>query len=526
MNNIRTSILKRNFIANFGGLFFNSLISLILVPIYLHYLGVEAYGLIGFLTSLQIILNILDFGLGATTNREVAQRLNFPNLWNEIRTLIRTLEVVYLAMGALVATTIIFLSGVIATRWLNLNNFSEETTRLAIVIFGLIVALRWPVSLYSGALKGLERQPTINAISVIATLFRTSSTLIAIVAFHKKLEAFLLCQMGSALLELILLAIFTWRYLPNRGEFKPYFNLKSLKFVWRFAFQVTLISISIVIIKQLDKVLISKLLPIDQLGYYMTATQASGALYLFIGPLFNAIYPRFSSLISKNDFDRLGQIYHRSSQIISFVIAPLAAILIFFSHDVLLIWTRSGTVANLADWPLSLLAFGTMLSASMNTSYALQLSSGLNWIPLYMSWTSLIALVPIIYFSILHFGLTGGAFGWALWNLFYFLTMPILTHRYILRGHLRRWYFQDTLPFILSGLTIFGLLFSLHYFYPGLENNPRNVIFLICLGILIYIIFVFIYHAPLRSYFGNLVSYFFQLGKGRFAEKGYEKLNS
>ena len=43
------------------------------VPLYIHYLGVEAWGLVGLMTMLQALLTLLDMGLTPTLSREMAR---------------------------------------------------------------------------------------------------------------------------------------------------------------------------------------------------------------------------------------------------------------------------------------------------------------------------------------------------------------------------------------------------------------------------------------------------------------------
>ncbi|HNV87289.1 MAG TPA: oligosaccharide flippase family protein, partial [Candidatus Omnitrophota bacterium] len=72
------SILKKNIVANYAGQIFSVLIGIFLVPVYLRFLGVEVYGLIGFFASLQMLLNIFDLGLSTTVSREIACRMPVP----------------------------------------------------------------------------------------------------------------------------------------------------------------------------------------------------------------------------------------------------------------------------------------------------------------------------------------------------------------------------------------------------------------------------------------------------------------
>jgi O-antigen/teichoic acid export membrane protein len=88
-------MLKKNIIANFFGKLWPSLLGLFLVPVYLKYLGVEAYGLIGFFVSLQGLISFLDLGLSTTANREVAMGKRFIDRQEKTRNVIRTLEIIY-----------------------------------------------------------------------------------------------------------------------------------------------------------------------------------------------------------------------------------------------------------------------------------------------------------------------------------------------------------------------------------------------------------------------------------------------
>ncbi len=64
--------VKKNIAANVAGSAWSAIAGLIFAPIYIHYLGVEAYGVIGVFISLQAVLSILDMGLATTLNREMA----------------------------------------------------------------------------------------------------------------------------------------------------------------------------------------------------------------------------------------------------------------------------------------------------------------------------------------------------------------------------------------------------------------------------------------------------------------------
>ena len=65
--------LKKNIAANYVSQIYLIVISIAILPIYMKYMGAEAYGLVGFFAMLQGLFALLDFGLTPTISRQTAQ---------------------------------------------------------------------------------------------------------------------------------------------------------------------------------------------------------------------------------------------------------------------------------------------------------------------------------------------------------------------------------------------------------------------------------------------------------------------
>ena len=493
-------IFQKNIISNFCATAWTAILSLALVPVYLHYLGLEAYGLIGFFVSLQAVIGVLDLGLSVTANREIARRAASPELSQDSCNLVRTLEVIYAITGLLIALALFAGSSWVAGQWVRTVTISTETVRLSIIIFSITVALRWPVSLYTGVLRGLEKQVPLNwTVIGITTLKGVGSAIVAIF-FSPTIQAYLLWQLAAGTVEVVHMARMAWRMLPLNG-YRRSFDLSVLRAVWRFTAGVGTISILAAILKQLDKILISKLLPLEQLGYYTVASMAGTGLYLFVTSIFNAAFPRFASLVSNSDTVSLAELYHKVAQFLSFLVAPVAGVLVFFSYELLLLWTRSEVVASNAYAALSVLALANMFNAMMNVPYALQLASGLTWIPLWSNGLSVVLIAPAIYFLVIRYGIVGGAIAWAVINISSYFITPHIFHRYVLPGHKTAWILKDTLPFMSAGLGVFGGLYLCKLFVYG-ELLTYIMMFA---GFPVYACLVLLISKEFRSHVKNLV---------------------
>jgi O-antigen/teichoic acid export membrane protein len=220
---------------------------------------------------------------------------------------------------------------------------------------------------------------------------------------------------------------------------------------------MNIVTVLAVVLTQLDKVLLSKLLPLEQLGYYTVAGTAAAALSIITQAIATAAFPRFASQVVLGDQEGLARNYHEISRLMSFLVACPAFTLVFFSHDILLQWTRSSVIAREVALAMSLLAIGNMLHAMLNVPYQLILASGHTWISIAVNAIAIVVLVPLMIVLIPKWGTAGAATAWLIWNIFGFLAMPWLLHRVVLQGHKADWYFRDTLPFLVTGLVCFSV---------------------------------------------------------------------
>ena len=91
--------LKRNIAVNYASQLYTTLIGILLVPLYLQYMGSEAFGLVGFFAMLQAWFNLLDLGLTPTIARESARFLGGAMPALAYRRLYRSLSVVFMVIA-------------------------------------------------------------------------------------------------------------------------------------------------------------------------------------------------------------------------------------------------------------------------------------------------------------------------------------------------------------------------------------------------------------------------------------------
>ena len=436
-----TASVRVNLIANLAGRAWTVIVRVVFVPIYLHYLGVEAFALIGIHTTLTGVLAVLDLGLSATLTRELA-RLSLDENRQEARDLARTLEIIYWTVGMVVAVGIASASGWIATRWLHAQGLTPSTVQVALVTMAAVIGLQWPTSLYTGGLLGLQRHAELNGITAAAVTVQNVGAALVLRFGSPTIIAYFLWQIVSGGILVGALWWHMWRQLSQHREV-GHVRFSLLATRWRFAGGMSGIALNSTILSYGDKVLLSRLLPLTEFGYYTFAFSVVTILSHIAVPVYTAVYPRLVQFAAQSDESASASLYHVASQIVSVLLVPVAVLMVAFPRELLVLYTGNAVLADRAAPLLRLLAVGVGLNGIMLLPLALQLANG--WTSLTF-WKSVVAGLlygPVLVLLIHRYAAAGAALAFIALNASYVLIEIPLMHRRLLRSEMLRWYWGD-----------------------------------------------------------------------------------
>ncbi len=450
------STLKKNILANLVGKTWSGLVWLVFLPVYLKFMGVEAYGLVGFYLSLTAMLVMLDPGLSTTINRELARLSVQEEKRETMRNLLRSAEGVYWAIALVIGVVLVAVAPLIAYYWLTPENLSLDAVRDAVTLIGLTIAFQWPSALYTGGLSGLQHQVLLNVASGTIMTLRAVGAVLVLWLVSPTAQAFFAWQLFAGLLHTTVLGFFLWRSLPQTRH-HPRFDIKLLKGLWRFSSGAWGIGFFGALLGQMDKIILSAVLPLAAFGYYSVAALVSSSLYYLVAPVTSSVFPRFAQLANPQTRDELAQTYHKSCQLAAVATLPATVLVVLFPSEILGLWTRDAQVAQEGRIVLSLLMAGTALNALVQLPYYLQLASGLVELGFYTNLLSVIVTVPCMYFFATRYGAAGGAAVWLVLNLSHFLIVVPLMHRFTSKVETWRWYVVDTLLPLGACVLIVGL---------------------------------------------------------------------
>jgi O-antigen/teichoic acid export membrane protein len=395
--------------------------------------------------TLQATFNsFLDFGLSVTINRELARFTALPEKIGQTRDLVRTIEIGYWAIGLLIGIGLTLSAPFIADYWIQSENIPAQTVKTVIALMGVVTFIQWPLTFYQGGLVGLQKMVTLNGINAVFITLRAVGAILLLWIFSQAVIVFFLWQAIISVFQVGFTAFLLWRSLPA-SDHAPAFHSSLLRDTWRFTAGISATSFVNFFLEQADKVILSKILSLELFGYYSLATTLNSQFQLIGAQIVRPLFPRFSALIASNATEELRNIYHKSCQLISVAILPLAAVIALFSPRLIQIWTQDSTIAAMTAPIVALLFISTALINLIDVPYFLALAYGWTRLGFFQQVISVMVLVPVMLALVFYLGGLGAALTRVILSLGYVIFIPPIVHRKfpLLRGELKRWYFSD-----------------------------------------------------------------------------------
>jgi len=436
--------LGRNLAANYVGRTWTAILGIVLIPIYIRLIGIEAYGLVGFFSTLSSVIGVLDLGIGFTLTRELSRRSANSELIGSQRDLVRTFEIVYWTIAFLAGLIVMILAPFIANTWINAQGLSPESVLRAVQLMGISIVFQFPMFLYQGGLMGLQKQVLVNSILVLTGTIRGGGAILILRLVSPTIQAFFAWQVAMSIVGSIVFLLVMWSNLPLASE-RPIFRYHIISEVWKYAAAISVNGIIGIVLSQLDKIILSKMLSLRMFAYYSIAGTATAAIWMIIGPFNSAIFPHLVRLHEKSEPEELSRQFHLYSQVLSLCLFPVSAILILFSREILLLWMKDPSIVENTHLIFSLLVFGTMLNGIVSVPACSAPAFGWPLLVTYTNSIQAIVIIPLIIGMVYWLQGVGAAIAWIVLNSTYVLFMVPLFFRRFLAREKRQWYWQDIL---------------------------------------------------------------------------------
>jgi O-antigen/teichoic acid export membrane protein len=474
-------MILRNTIFNYFGQAYTTICGIIVTPLYMLYTSPEEFGLIGLFLILNASIYLLSSGLMPILARQAAifrgrgaaYATEFFNLLRGVEWLSGFLAVVTLAACFLGSDWLL-------NNWLNSEDLQQEVGVYSLQAMGFILASRWIITGHSSGLLGLERQVTLNQISVLFTTLKWLGGLALMASGLFGIIDFFIYQAALSGLETVVTAVLFYRAIPTRnpdqnGTVEASSQTASFIATIKVNLPFTLGTFYTVIVwamlTQYDKILASRTMSLDLYGYFAYAVLLANGVSRIAQPIGQAILPRLTIYVSEGDNDSANTLYSQATQYMAVASLSVAVIFAFFAEEVIFAISGNSPMASGGGIFLAWFGLGSGIATLSSLLLMIQNAYGNIRIHIIASTIFMAVQVPLITYIALNLEAYWMGVAWATTSLIVFLITAPIVHLKFSGIPLSRWLLRDIgLPLLgafIAALACFeaDLITSRHEFY-------------------------------------------------------------
>lgn len=443
--------MRRNIIANYASQLYSAGIGILILPLYIKYMGAEAYGLVGFFTMLQAWFALLDLGLTPTIARETARYHGGSMSALHYRQLFRALSTIFVGIAVIGGTVLWLLAEPIAYKWLQVETLSMNAVVVAVQIMAVSVALRWLGGLYRGVITGSERLVWLSGFNAIIATLRFPAVFITMWQYGFTPTVFFWHQLAVAIVEVLGLYLMSNRLKPviTKDEIIGW-SIQPVKPVLKFALTIAFTSSVWVLVTQTDKLILSGILPLAEYGFFTLAVLVASGIMILSAPVSTVIMPRMARLHAEGKHGEMIQVYRNATQLVSVVVGSASLTIAFFAEPLLYAWTGDREIASNAAPILTLYALGNGVLAVSAFPYYLQYALGNLRYHLIGNLVTVVTLIPAIIWAASEYGGVGAGWAWLGINSLYLILWVGYVHHKLQPGVHVGWLVKDILSYLIS----------------------------------------------------------------------------
>ena len=457
--------LKLNILASYASQIYLVVISIAILPVYMKYMGAEAYGLVGFFAMLQGLFNLLDFGLTPTISRQTAQYNAGVETALGFRQLFRSLSLIFSCIALIGGGLLFYFDSYITTHWLKFESLNVSDVLFCLEIMAVCVALRWMTGLYRGVISGFERIVWLSVSSIVIATLRFPGVLLYMYFFGFTVKSFFVFQLIVAVLEFAILAFKAQILLPKLNQSARIgWSLQPVKPLLSFALTIAFTSSVWVLLTQLDKFVLSGILPLSEYGYFTLAVLVAGGILQIGAPISSAIMPRMARLHGEQNHAELKAIYIGATEFVAVIVVTAGIVLAMLAKPVLYVWTGDAFLAEKTAPILQLYTLGNAVLVLGAFPYYLQYAKGNLRLHFIGNLVTAIVLIPAIIWAAKNYGAIGAGWAWLSIQLAYLIFWVSYVHK-VIEPRINLQWFKAFLPSVCSvsllcGVVMYSVSFS------------------------------------------------------------------
>jgi O-antigen/teichoic acid export membrane protein len=327
-------LLARNTVWNLVGNGVPLIVAVFSIPILIHGLGKDRFGVLTLAWALIGYASLFDIGLGRALTQLVAKKLGSGES-HEIPALAWTSLLLMLALGAVGALAIIAISPWLVHHALKVPEGIQQEVLRAFYLLGLALPAVIATAGLRGLLEAHQRFDLITALRIPTGVFTFVGPLMAL-PFSRSLGPVVGILVAGRFLGCLAHLLVCLKVIPELRQ-RVTWHGPSAGPLLRFGGWITVSNIVGPLMVTLDRFLIGGLLSTTAVAYYATPYEVVTKLWLIPGALMGVMFPAFSASFEQ-DRKRTTALYRRCVKYVFLVLLPVVLLTVVLAHRGLALW--------------------------------------------------------------------------------------------------------------------------------------------------------------------------------------------
>ena len=330
--------LKIGALLSYVNMAFHILIGLIYVPLLLHFLSVEEYGLYQLIGSLVAYLSVMDFGLSGTITRFYSQRLALNDKDGQENVLAISL-IIYIVIAGIVCLAGIVLYNLVETVYGATLSLSEiDAAKSMMVLLVINVALTIPSNVFISAITSHERFVFLRLVTIIQNILKP---FVVVAVLMYKAEALSIVQVQVVFNVIVIVMNIWYAFAKVKVKIKLHaFDRILVKSMLGFSFFIFLTALVDQVYWKTGQLILGAVAGTASVAVFSIAIMLDLYYIQFSTGINSVFLPRLSRLAAlSDDMTEMNQLFIKAGRIQFSLLGLILSGFILFGRQFLLLWT-------------------------------------------------------------------------------------------------------------------------------------------------------------------------------------------
>lgn len=361
-----------NAITNYGRALIQGLVSFLLVPFIVRYIGSDSYGVVLLAIAAYGMIMLLGMGLSKAVIKYFAQERAKEKI--DLINVIFNSSLLWFFIIGLFGSIVTFFLGLYFDSIFNKISLSlVEQGRLSMYIISITIVPCVVLDVFKGILSGEQRYDIVNFIGTTSAVLRALVIVAYFLLVKPSLIAVVIVFSVFYIVERIGYVIASYKIIDTIKLSFSFINMYGLKMIIGFASMMLIATTANMLAGHVFKFIIGAKLSLKDLTYYGVLLLLTTTANLLVRSFVNVLVPVASKYQSLGDHATIRKLLIHGTKYAVIIILALNCITIPFLKSLLYLWMGPEFVH---IWPVGIILFvGQILSSSSVT--ANQILSGI-----------------------------------------------------------------------------------------------------------------------------------------------------